>query len=74
MTLRSRVEALRRDTPGTEHRIHLNNAGASLMPEPVLRAVREHLELEARTGGYEAEVARRGAIDAVYQDVARLIG
>jgi selenocysteine lyase/cysteine desulfurase len=41
------LERARRETPGCEHVIHLNNAGASLMPDPVLRAVTDHLELEA---------------------------
>ena len=57
-----------------EHRIHLNNAGAALMPRPVLDAVREHLDLEARIGGYEAADARRGAIDGCYEAVAELLG
>ena len=48
------IEGLRRDTPGLEHRIHLNSAGASLMPQPVIDAVRDHFDLEVRIGGYEA--------------------
>ena len=35
-------------TPGCEHVLHLNHAGASLLPQPVLDAVVGHLELEAR--------------------------
>jgi len=70
-------EAVRRwraETPGCAERIHLNNAGAGLMPASVLGAVRDHLELEARVGGYEAADLRAGAIEACYADVARLIG
>jgi cysteine desulfurase/selenocysteine lyase len=44
------LERARRETPGCQHVTHLNNAGASLMPDPVLRAVTDHLELEARIG------------------------
>lgn len=68
------VEALRRDTPGCAERIHLNNAGAALPPRPVIEAVRDHLELEATIGGYEAADERADAIAAVYDAVARLVG
>jgi hypothetical protein len=48
------AERARRDTPGTRHVVHLNHAGASLMPRPVLDAVQAHLNLEAEIGGMEA--------------------
>ncbi len=68
------LEKLRAETPGTGHRIHLNNAGAGLMPEPVLRAVIDHLELEARIGGYEAAAERKKEIAAGYAALGRLVG
>jgi len=69
------LERWRADTPGVAAgRIHLNNAGASLMPRPVLDAVRAHLELEARIGGYEAADAAKAEIAAAYESVARLVG
>ncbi|MGB8509514.1 MAG: aminotransferase class V-fold PLP-dependent enzyme [Pyrinomonadaceae bacterium] len=64
----------RRETPGCEHVIHLNNAGASLMPQPVLDAVVNHLQLEAAIGGYEAKDRQAEAVDRVYAAAARLIG
>ena len=67
------VAAVRRDTPGVRQRLHLNNAGASLMPQPVVDAVVEHLELEARIGGYEAADAKREHIEAVYASAAQLV-
>ena len=72
--MRLDLEALRADTPGCRERVHLNNAGAALMPRPVLAAVRNHLELEARVGGYEAADLRRQAIDGVYEELAALVG
>jgi len=71
---REQIETLRRDTPGCSERLHFNNAGASLMPRPVIAAVIEHLELEARIGGYEAAEVQRERIEAVYASAARLIG
>ncbi|HEX7091194.1 MAG TPA: aminotransferase class V-fold PLP-dependent enzyme [Longimicrobiales bacterium] len=69
------LERWRADTPGVASgRIHLNNAGASLQPRPVLDAVRAHLELEARIGGYEAADAAAAEIAAAYGSVARLVG
>lgn len=74
LALDSELERLRDDTPGAAHRIHLNNAGAALMPGPVLAAVREHLELESEMGGYEAEAARRDWIREAYRSVEALVG
>jgi selenocysteine lyase/cysteine desulfurase len=55
-------------------RIHLNNAGAALMPEPVVRTLNDHIALEARIGGYEAEDLREAAIRDAYRSVADLLG
>lgn len=70
-------EAVRRwrlDTPGCAGRVHLNNAGASLMPRPVTDAIHAHLELEAAIGGYEAEDAVAERVRESYGHVARLLG
>jgi selenocysteine lyase/cysteine desulfurase len=68
------IARLRAETAGTRTVNHLNNAGASLMPDPVRETVLEHLELEARIGGYEAEAARHTEIRSVYDSVGALIG
>lgn len=68
------LERLRAETPGVQHRIHLNNAGASLMPTPVLEAVRGHLDLESRIGGYEAAEEARERLESVYVSIAHLVG
>lgn len=64
----------REETPGCEEVLHFNNAGASLMPGPVLEATVDHLQLEARIGGYEAADRRRDAVERVYDAAAELIG
>ena len=43
------------------------------MPQPVLDACKEHLELEAEIGGYEASDARGEKIARVYEDVGRIV-
>ena len=68
------VSRFRNDTPGCTHRNHLNNAGASLMPEPVRRTVVEYVNLESEIGGYEATVELEEAIQAAYVAVGQLIG
>jgi selenocysteine lyase/cysteine desulfurase len=68
------IDRWRADTPGCAHRNHLNNAGAALMPRPVIDAITSHIALESEIGGYEAEDARRAEIDTVYDDIGALVG
>src|SRR6266516_6550653 len=67
------LQRARQDTPGCEHVLHFNNAGASLMPRPVLDATIAHLQLEAQIGGYEAADRAHDAIEHTYDAVATLI-
>ena len=41
--LAARIDALRADTPGTDHVAHLNNAGSALPPAIVTDTVVAHL-------------------------------
>ena len=54
--------------------MHLNNAGAALMPQPVLDAMIGYLRREGEIGGYETAAEAAPRLDAVYGSVARLIG
>lgn len=67
------IESFRRDTPGCARRLHFNNAGAALMPGPVLEAIQRHLALEMEMGGYEAAAFARREIGGFYQALARLL-
>ncbi|MCE6980979.1 aminotransferase class V-fold PLP-dependent enzyme [Pseudomonas frederiksbergensis] len=67
------IEQLRADTPGVEQLIHFNNAGAALMPDPVIDVMTRHLQLEARLGGYEAAGQRALELENVYGAIGRLI-
>ncbi|UUV30005.1 aminotransferase class V-fold PLP-dependent enzyme [Amycolatopsis roodepoortensis] len=68
------VELARKETPGCTSVIHLNNAGSSLMPQPVLDVVIDHLRLESRIGGYEAAAEAADDVSGVYTSAARLLG
>lgn len=68
------LDRARRETPGCAEVLHLNNAGAALLPRPVLDATIAHLELEARIGGYEAADRAHDATERVYGAAAALLG
>lgn len=67
------VAALRADTPGCESVIHFNNAGCGLLTRPVLKAMVDHLELEAAIGGYEASAARADRVRDFYAAIGDLV-
>jgi len=70
----TQLDRWRRDTPGCRERIHLNNAGAALMPQPVLDALMRHLQREAAIGGYEAADEAEARLDETYELLGRIIG
>ncbi|SHM52644.1 aminotransferase class V-fold PLP-dependent enzyme [Chitinophaga sp. CF418] len=67
------ITAFREDTDGCSQVIHLNNAGAGLMPNTVTHAILEHIKLESQIGGYEASALRTNAILQFYELAATLI-
>ncbi len=67
------INKLRSETPGCSFRNHLNNAGAALMPQPVLEAIQAHLELESQIGGYEAYSLKSNEIQGTYEALARYL-
>ena len=67
------IQRARRETPGCTNVIHFNNAGSSLMPQPVLDATIGHLQLEAHIGGYEAVERQLNTLEHAYDAAATLI-
>lgn len=67
------IEQLRADTPAVAQLIHFNNAGAALMPTPVIEVMTRHIQLEASIGGYEAAGKQSAELENVYGAIGRLI-
>jgi selenocysteine lyase/cysteine desulfurase len=68
------VAAARADTPGAAYVSHFNNAGASLMPRPVVDAITGYLVEESQYGGYEVAEAHAEELWSAYPAIAALIG
>ena len=68
------LASIRRDAFIGKGRVHLDSAGSSLMPAPVISAMQEHMMLEQRVGGYVAaeQVAERTS--SVYTLLAKCFG
>jgi len=64
---------LRADTPGCQQVVHFNNAGCGLLAAPVLTTMLDHLDLEARIGGYEASAARAAEVREFHAEIAALV-
>ncbi len=69
---REEIEKFRKDTEGCNHVIHLNNAGAGLMPNVVTKAQLDHITLESEIGGYEASALQSAVIAEFYVKAAKL--
>jgi cysteine desulfurase/selenocysteine lyase len=67
------LDRVRADTPAVARRAYLHNAGAALMPRPVVEAIKNHIDLEAEIGGYAAARQESERCEAVYASVARLL-
>ncbi|MBI1225545.1 MAG: aminotransferase class V-fold PLP-dependent enzyme [Bacteroidetes bacterium] len=67
------LQTLRNDTPGCTLHHHLNNAGASLPPKPVLETILHYLTEESLHGGYEMAAKYAPEIAGFYDATARLL-
>ncbi len=67
------IDLFRKQTPGCGRKIHFNNAGASLMPQPVIDSMVEHIQLEAMTGGYESADLKANEISGFYNSAGELL-
>ena len=67
------VKAFRKETRGCSYVNHLNNAGASLMPDIVTRTIVDHLEFETTIGAYEAFALRQDSMQEFYARAGRLL-
>ena len=76
MTLLSTTESiksLRNQTKGIQNCIHFNNAGASLLSDPVFNAVGLFLDNERNYGGYETFHKYENELEDFYSNAAKLL-
>ncbi len=67
------IARARAETPGCAHGAHFTASGASLMPQCVIDAIQDHVDLEAKIGGYEAEDRCRDKIEHTYDALADML-
>lgn len=67
------IVQIRKETIGCENIIHLNNAGAALMPDCVANAIRDYISEEELWGGYEVADKRKEDINNFYDAAAGLL-
>ena len=67
------IDRIRTDTPAVARLVYLHNAGAALMPVPVVEAIKRHIDLESEIGGYAAAERESGRLESIYGSVARLV-
>lgn len=66
------IATFRNETNGCKNVIHLNNAGAGLMPNSVTQVQLDHIKLESEIGGYEASALMASEIQNFYIQCAKL--
>ncbi len=69
----SEIKEIRQETSGTKQVAHFNNAGASLMPDPVRDAMIGYLQHESMYGSYETARTFAVQLEHTYDAVAELI-
>ena len=67
------IEKFRDETIGCKNVNHLNNAGASLMPNVVTQSILDYIKLESEIGGYEAAALKANEIEQFYVQAGKLI-
>lgn len=67
------VEEVRNQTQAVKKLIHFNNAGASLMPDVVIKGIMSFIHAEVKNGGYETAEMFTKELDSFYQNAATLI-
>ena len=67
------LKRARAETPGCQTVLHFDSAGAGLMPQAVLDAQIDHLQLEAERGGYAAHEMAMDAFNHSYDAIAKML-
>jgi selenocysteine lyase/cysteine desulfurase len=67
------IKRAREETLACNDLIHFNNAGASLIPIPVSKALHAYLNKEEQIGAYETEALYADSLNGIYSSAAQLL-
>ncbi|MFK7979619.1 MAG: aminotransferase class V-fold PLP-dependent enzyme [Saprospiraceae bacterium] len=67
------IAQIRAETPQCQNKIFINSAGASLMPEQIVKSIHNYLLEEAAHGGYKVADTNASIIANFYKEAAKLI-
>ena len=67
------IAQIRAETPQCQNKIFINSAGASLMPEQIVKSIHHYLLEEEAHGGYKVADNNTALIANFYQEAAQLI-
>ena len=67
------LNKLRSETPGCQHKMHLNNAGAALPSRRVIKAIQDYFDLENEIGGYEAMAEKAAETNDFYISLSKML-
>ncbi len=67
------IAQIRADTPHCQDKLFINSAGASLMPQQVVKSIHDYLLEEEKYGGYHVADSNPKIIADFYKEAAQLI-
>ena len=67
------IKNIRKETPACQDVLFFNSAGASLMPNCVVKKIKDYLDEETQIGGYQLAEQKEIEIQSFYDETAKLL-